>query len=56
MVLVELNVPEGTADLLVAVYATFAAFSVCLNLVSMLSCVMMLVGVLKYDCVKRNQV
>lgn len=55
VVLVELNYADDCPELLLAFYGFFASLTVCLNVVSMISCVMMLVGVLKYDCVRRRQ-
>eukprot|EP00941_MAST-03F_sp_MAST-3F-sp1_P002778 g2778.t1 len=55
VVLVELNYAVDCPDLLLALYGLFSACTVCLNVVSMVSCVLMLVGVLKYDCVRRRQ-
>lgn len=55
VVLVELNYAPDCPDILLAFYGLFATTTVCLNVVSMVSCVLMLVGVLKYDCVRRRQ-
>lgn len=55
VVLVELVIPEKTNVSVQIMYAVFTALSVCLNVSAMFSCVMMLVGVLKYDSVKRTQ-
>jgi len=55
VVLVELMIPENTHAVVQILYAVSTALSVCLNIASMFSCVLMLVGVLKYDSVKRTQ-
>jgi calcium release-activated calcium channel protein 1 len=55
VVLVELNYSPDCPTLLLAFYGLFASATVALNVMAMMSCVLMLVGVLKYDCVRRRQ-
>jgi len=47
VVLIELNIPEGVPEILVALFAVTSALTVCLMTLSFVTCTLMLVGLLK---------
>jgi len=54
VVLAEINIPVDLDPALLTIFGCSAALVVALMLVSMLSCTLILVAILRYDCVKRE--
>mmetsp|Transcript_12200 Transcript_12200/g.15818 ORF Transcript_12200/g.15818 Transcript_12200/m.15818 type:complete len:255 (-) Transcript_12200:166-930(-) len=54
VVMVELNIPEDLNMVLLVMFGTTAALVIGLMLFAMLNCTLMLVAILKYDCIRRD--